>query len=321
MASRPHLVIDGALLAARAAAADDIIFYIGLEHRAADAALRRALAERSADIRGRVRIVDAPAGYVSGEESAAVHYVDAGDARPTTTPPRPYERGVRGRPTLVQNVESLALAALIARRGHDWYRGLGLGQAQGIGLISVSGAVNHAGVQEIELGSTLAEVAAAAGGLRGDVESVLLGGYFGGWGAVDQQWSLPLDPGPMRARGLAFGCGVVHFLKPETCGVEATSRIMSYLASQSARQCGPCVFGLAAIADATRRLALKSPKADDLQRITRWSGQLAGRGACRHPDGAVGLLRSALSLFAEDFAGHQRRRCRRIPALLQVAVA
>ena len=130
MASRPHLVIDGALLAARAAAADDIIFYIGLEHRAADAALRRALAERSADIRGRVRIVDAPAGYVSGEESAAVHFVDAGDARPTPTPPRPFERGVRGRPTLVQNVESLALAALIARRGHDWYRGLGLGQAQ-----------------------------------------------------------------------------------------------------------------------------------------------------------------------------------------------
>src|SRR5438445_7478090 len=144
MASRPHLVIDGALLAARAAGAADISFYIGTEHRAADAALRHALAERSTDVRGRARIVQAPAGYVSGEESAAVHFVDAGDARPVTTPPRPFERGVGGRPTLVQNVESLALAALIARRGQAWYQGLG--RARGIGLLTVSGAVNRAAV-------------------------------------------------------------------------------------------------------------------------------------------------------------------------------
>jgi NADH:ubiquinone oxidoreductase subunit F (NADH-binding) len=320
MAARPHLVIDGALLAARAVSADDIIIYIGVEHRAADAAIRAALAERPADVRGRVRIVQAPVGYVAGEESAAVHFVDTGDARPTTTPPRPFERGVRGRPTLVQNVESLALAALIARRGQAWYGGLGQGQARGMGLITVSGAVNHAAVQEIELGSSLAEVAAAAGGLRGDVQAVLLGGYFGNWASVDEQWGLPLEPRSMRARGLAFGCGVVHFLHAQTCGVEATARIMAYLASQSARQCGPCLFGLGAIAEATRRLAARSPQADDLERLRRWSGQLAGRGACRHPDGAVGLLRSALSVFADDYAAHQRRRCVTIePARVAVA--
>jgi NADH:ubiquinone oxidoreductase subunit F (NADH-binding) len=320
MAARPHLVIDGALLAARAVAADDVILYIGVEHRAAEAAVRRALAERPADVRGRVRIVQAPVGYVAGEESAAVHFIDAGDARPTTTPPRPFERGVRGRPTLVQNVESLALAALIARRGHAWYRGLGHAQARGIGLITVSGAVNRAGVQEIELGSSLAEVAAGAGGLRSDVQAVLLGGYFGGWVDVDEQWRMPLDPQSMRAQGLAFGCGVIHFLPARTCGVEATSRIMAYLASQSARQCGPCLFGLSAISDASRRLAARSPQADDLARLDRWSGQLAGRGGCRHPDGAVGLLRSALEIFADDFAAHQHRRCLVIePAKVAVA--
>jgi NADH:ubiquinone oxidoreductase subunit F (NADH-binding) len=320
MAARPHLVIDGALLAARAVNADDIIIYIGAEHRAADVAIRAGLAERPADVRGRVRVVQAPVGYVAGEESAAVHFVDTGDARPTTTPPRPFERGVRGRPTLVQNVESLALAALIARRGQAWYGGLGQGQAIGMGLITVSGAVNHAAVQEIELGSSLAEAAAAAGGLRGDVQAVLLGGYFGNWATVDEQWGLPLEPRSMRARGLAFGCGVVHFLHAQTCGVEATARIMAYLASQSARQCGPCLFGLGAIAEATRRLAARSPQADDLERLRRWSGQLAGRGACRHPDGAVGLLRSALSVFADDYAAHQRRRCVTIePARVAVA--
>ncbi len=319
MAARPHLVIDGALLAAGAVGADDIIFYIGTEHRAADAAIRHALAERASEIRGRIRILTAPAGYVSGEESAAVHFVNAGDARPTTTPPRPFDRGVGGRPTLVQNVESLALAALIARRGHDWL--IDHGREGGIGLITVSGAVKHAGVQEIHFGSTLSDVASAAGGLRGDAQAVLLGGYFGGWGEVGEQWGLPLDPRSMRARGLSLGCGVVHFLAPESCGVEATARIMAYLASQSARQCGPCVFGLSAIAAATQRLATRSPQADDLDRIDRWSGQLMGRGACHHPDGAVGLLRSALELFADDFAEHQRRRCLTVSMPKRVAVA
>jgi NADH:ubiquinone oxidoreductase subunit F (NADH-binding) len=250
-----------------------------------------------------------------------VHFVNAGDARPTTTPPRPFERGVGGRPTLVQNVESLALAAIIARRGHAWYQGLGQGRARGIGLLTISGAVNHAGVSEVELGSTLGDVAAAAGGLRGEVQAVLLGGYFGSWADAEEEWGLPLDAPSMRARGLALGCGVVHFLPVQTCGVEATARIMTYLASQSARQCGPCVFGLAAIAGATRRLAARSPEAKDLERIVRWSGELTGRGACRHPDGAVALLQSALQVFADDFAAHQHRQCLTISAPARVAVA
>ena len=319
MAARPHLVIDGALLGARAVGADDIIFYIGIEHPAADAAIRHALAERSADIRGRAQIVSAPAGYVSGEESAAVHFVNAGDARPTMTPPRPFDRGVAGRPTLVQNVESLALAALIARRGHGWYKDTG--RASGIGLLTASGAVRHPGVQEIGFGSTLGDVVAADGGLRGDSHAVLLGGYFGGWADVEEQWGLPLEPRSMRSRGLVFGCGVVHFLAADSCGVEATARVLAYLTSQSARQCGPCVFGLSAIAAATQRLATRSPQADDLDRIVRWGGQLVGRGACHHPDGAAGLLRSALDLFADDFAQHQRRRCVTVSRPERVAVA
>jgi NADH:ubiquinone oxidoreductase subunit F (NADH-binding) len=125
----------------------------------------------------------------------------------------------------------------------------------------------------------------------------------------------------MRARGLAIGCGVVHFLAADNCGVEATGRIVAYLASQSARQCGPCVVGLSAIAAATQRLAARSPQVGDLDRIVRWSGQLAGRGACHHPDGAVVLLRSAMQLFADDFAEHQRRRCLPVSSPQRVAVA
>ena len=298
MTTRPDLVIDGAVLAADAVGAPDIIFYVGAEHRAAQAALRQALDQRSRQLKARVRLVSAPAGYVTGEESAAVHFINAGDARPTTTPPRVYERGVDGRPTLVQNVESLAMAALIAR-----------GVETRTALVTVSGAIRKSVVQEIDLGWTLGDVAARAGGLSRPPQAVLLGGYFGAWAPIDEVWALPVEPQSLRARGLTFGCGVVHLLAEDACGVDATARIVRYLASQSARQCGPCVFGLHAIGECIGRLAARSPHVSDLDRLKRWTGQLAGRGGCKHPDGAAGLLHSALTVFADDFVAHQGRRC------------
>ena len=313
MAARPHLVLDGAELAAEAVGADRIILYVGSQHAAALATMGRAAGERAAVERsGRasipIEIVAAPHTYIAGEESAAVHYINQGDARPTTTPPRPFERGVGGRPTLVQNVETLAHVALIARNGADWYRQLGLGATRGSAVVTVGGAVSHAGVTEIALGTSIRDLAVSAGAADG-IGAVLLGGYFGGWLRAHEAWDLPLDPVMLRSAGSAFGCGVVHFLPPDACGVRATARILDYMAGQSAAQCGPCVFGLRAIADATSRLASPGGAGgDDLERLVRWSGQLAGRGACKHPDGAVGLLRSSLRVFADEFTRHERAR-------------
>jgi len=298
MTERPDLVIDGALLAADAVRAREIIFYVGREHRPAINAMRLALQGRGERALRNARLVEAPTAYISGEESAAVHFINAGDARPTTTPPRPFERGVDGRPTLVQNIESLAMAGLIAR-----------GVDSRTALVTISGSVQRAGVAEIPLDASLAQAADAAGGLRRDAQAVLIGGYFGRWAAINDVWPYTLEPASLRARGLTFGCGVIYFLAADNCGVEATARIMTYLASQSARQCGPCVFGLGAIAAATRRLADRSAQPEDLDRLQRWSSQLAGRGACKHPDGAAGLLASALGVFVDDFTAHQHRRC------------
>jgi NADH:ubiquinone oxidoreductase subunit F (NADH-binding) len=310
MAARPHLVLDGVLLAADAVGADRAVVFVGVEHRAAGAALRRAAAERHAELGRRVTIVEAPTGYVSGEETAAVRYLNEGVARPSSTPPRPFERGVGGRATLVQNVESLAAAALIARRGDGWYRSAGRDRTPGRALVTVSGSASSRGVQEIELGTTVGELAIASGGLERSPQAVLLGGYFGAWATIQEAWQLPLDPARMRAAGLAFGCGVIAFLPSHVCGVAASARIVSSMAEASAGQCGPCVFGLRAIAEATDRLARGAGEADDLPRLARWSSQLPGRGACRHPDGAAGFLQSALRVFADEFRLHQdHRRC------------
>jgi NADH:ubiquinone oxidoreductase subunit F (NADH-binding) len=304
MASRPHLVVDGAILAAEAVGAEEIVFYIGEEHHAAVVAMRRAIDARRDEIRRPVRVETAPIGYVAGEATAAVNYINSGDARPTTTPPRVSERGVGGRPTLVQNVESLAYAALIARFGDRWYRSAGRFESRGTALITVTGAARDQGVREIELGTTIGEIAAECGAESALTQAVVLGGYFGTWASVGDVWHLPLDPVVMRSRDLTFGCGIVGLLPTDVCGVSATAGIMAFMAKESAGQCGPCLYGLRALADATARVANGDPDANELVHIRRWTSQTGGRGACHHPDGAVQLMASALDVFGDEFRHH-----------------
>lgn len=298
MAARPHLVLDGAFLAASTVGADQVILYVGEQHGAAHAAIGGALRERSPAERRTARVVAAPARYVAGEESAAVHFVNGGPAVPTAVPPRPYERGVDGRRTLVQNVESLAHVALIARFGDEWYR------SAGTQLVTVRGAVATAGVLEVEHGTCAGDAIGAAGADAAGVRAVLLGGYFGSWHSVDEAWQLPLDAAALQAGGLSLGCGVVAALASRSCGVCETAKILRYLAGESAAQCGPCYFGLGALADACGRLTKPGGSVADLDRLLRWTYQVRGRGACQHPDGAVTMLQSAMRVFADEFRRH-----------------
>lgn len=310
MAHRPHLVLDGAILAAEAIGADEIVIYVGEEHGAAAEGMARAISERRGTLTHPTRLVRAPISYVAGEASAVVHYISSGDARPTTTPPRVSERGVAGRPTLVQNVESLAYAALVARFGERWYRSPGRLESRGTALITVSGAVREGGVREIEIGTSVGEIAADVGVQVAGIQAVVLGGYFGTWAAVADVWNLPLDPAEMRSRDLTFGCGIVGFLPTHVCGVVSTAEIMAFMAKESAGQCGPCRFGLKAIGDATKRVATGQAGGEELHDIERWASQIAGRGACHHPDGAVQLMTSALNVFGDEFVHHARTgRC------------
>jgi NADH:ubiquinone oxidoreductase subunit F (NADH-binding) len=318
METRPHLVLDGAEVAARVLDAGEVVLYIGADHTASVQAMRQALAERSADEQRRTRTVSAPVRYVSGEESAAVHFVNDGVALPTTIPPRPFEAGVGGRPTLVQNVETLAHIALIARFGGEWHRGLGRRPAAGTALITVNGAVPSTTVIEVAQGTTIAEAVDIAGGLIGEARAVLLGGYFGTWLNAADAWGVPLDDVILKAHGLSLGCGVIGVLPHDACGVVTSSRVLSYLGHESARQCGPCTFGLRAIAAATARIASMAASMDDLLHIQRWAGMLPGRGACHHPDGAAGFLQSALRVFTEEFELHTAQRSCSVSATLAV---
>lgn len=308
LARAPHLVLDGIALAAEAVSAEHAYLCV---HRSGQAeALTAAVAERAGRDPLPVTVTVAPDRYVASEGSALVHFLNGGPAVPLFTPPHPFERGVRGRPTLVSNVETLANVALISRYGAGWFRSLGVPAAPGSALVTVSGAVPRPGVYEIALGTPLRDVLALAGTPGEDsVQAVLAGGYFGSWLPGRLAFDVPASPAGLRAAGASFGAGVLLVLPPGGCGLAETARVVRYLAGQSAAQCGPCLHGLPEIAAALDRAAHGRVSGRTQRELQELFGFVGGRGACHLPDGVVRLAASALRVFAEDVRRHQRGPC------------
>lgn len=304
--STPHLVLDGAALAAGAVGAREALVCVPEDNDAALRSVAAAIGERPRETRSaaRLRLRPVPHRFIAGEESALVNHLNGGPIKPTLVPPRPFERGVDRRPTLVSNVETLAHLALIARHGGDWFRALGTAAQPGSALITLSGAVARAGVYEIALGMRLVDVVETAGGLTEPVAGVLVGGYFGSWIAPGELSAITFDDLGLSRFGAALGAGAFFLLPATACGVSETARVIAYLARESAGQCGPCTHGLAAIADAWWRVAAGRGNGRDTARVARWCAQVRGRGACHHPDGAVRFLASALTAFAEEVDLH-----------------
>jgi len=290
MTTRPHLVLDGAFIAARVLRARRVILYIGERHSAARDSMLRALGQRSEPERNIVTFAAAPARYVAGAEAAVIHFLNDGVATPVNIPPYPFEGGVEDAPTLVQNVETLALVAILARTG----------EAPNGALITLVGGVTRPGVLEVESHTTITEAINRSGGLTEAARAVLVGGYFGSWMRPDDAWAMRLDPSVSR-----LGCGVIGVLPSSRCPVCEVAAIMRYLAAESSAQCGPCFFGLRALADACTRIAGQGSNPEVLQRLQRWSAEVRGRGACKHPDGAVMFFSSAIQVFGDEFASHR----------------
>jgi NADH:ubiquinone oxidoreductase subunit F (NADH-binding) len=307
----PHLVLDGAAAAAAAVGARRIVIAVGRGATGAHAGVAAAIAERErTSERARFELVDAPERFVAGEETALVQWLNGGPAKPAFVPPRPFERGVSGRPTLVQNVETLANIALIARYGAAWYREAGTAAEPGSMLVTLAGAVGRPGITELEAGTPMSDVLERCDGLSGHPQALLVGGYFGTWVPAAAAFDATLSDAGLQPYGAALGARSIAVLPRTRCGLVETARVADYLARESAGQCGPCVFGLRAIADALFSLARCDGDASgSVTRLRRLAPQVTGRGACAHPNGATRLVESALTVFADEVAHHLAGHC------------
>jgi NADH:ubiquinone oxidoreductase subunit F (NADH-binding) len=302
----PHLVLDGLSLAAAALEASQAVMYVpGRLARDVEAAVdaRRHLGLDPVAI----QVIAAPDRFIAGQESSVVSILNGRrEALPSFIGVEPIRvRGVNNRPTLVQNVETLAHVALIARFGPAWYRGLGTEQSPGTMLVTVTGRWPAPLVMEAPLGIPLRDVLDLSPAEAENYLGALLGGYGGGWITMSTLMGLPLTEPAARQANSSLGAGVIALLPRTVCPLAETARVVRYMNEQAAGQCGPCIHGLAGLAEMTQALAFRPVAIPGGTRsILDVCDLVDGRGACRHPDGVTRFVRSALRVFKGEVAAH-----------------
>lgn len=308
MVLAPHLVLDGLQLAAEDVGAQRVYVYAS---GAAATAVRTAVAQRTRVGRDQfpVEVIESAERFLAGEESAVVAALNNRPAIPRDKARRVTEFGVGGLPTLVHNVETLAQLALVARNGAEWFRELGTIEEPGTFLATLSGAVARPGVFETPYGTTIGDLVTLAGGATERLSAVLVGGFHGAWIPGAAAVGLPMTRAALAPWGAAPGAGVLVALPESSCGVTRTGSILAYLAAESAGQCGPCRFGLPAMASTWDELVACSGDPALPARVRRLASLVEGRGACHHPDGTARMVRSALHVFSAEIVNHLRGYC------------
>jgi NADH:ubiquinone oxidoreductase subunit F (NADH-binding) len=306
---RPHLVLDGLRTAAQAVQADDLYVYVS-DESAQDAVVAALHELQAAGVGGleTARVVRVDPAYVAGEETAVIRAVDGDVAKPLPKPPRPYEKGVGGRPTLVANVESLARLGLAVRDD--------VAELAGSTALATIVCGATAELREVPLGSTVAEVLALVRPADAPPPvALLLGGFAGGvWGpdALDAR----ISHDGLRARGALLGCASIIALDDSDCVVAAVADVVSYLNTSSSGQCGSCVRGTQVLARHLISLARGTGTEDDLEQLRRRAEALPGRGNCGLPDAAAVATRTLLDNFPTEVRAHLDAPCPTCQALV-----
>jgi NADH:ubiquinone oxidoreductase subunit F (NADH-binding) len=214
------------------------------------------------------------------------------------------QRGPSGRPTLVNNAETVAQVAMLVRSGPAAWRAAGTPSSPGPQLVTLAGGIAQPGPVLEVVGTATMGMVLRATGLEYPPAAVLVGGYAGTWIRGHEAWNCWLDRDELGRLGASPGCGLIGVLPHGYCGLAETARLVEFLAGETAGQCGPCVRGLPDLAEACRSLADGTLRRRGLRRLLSLAGVVDGGGACSHPDGVVRLIRSALVAFADDVTRH-----------------
>ncbi|MGV9270582.1 NADH-ubiquinone oxidoreductase-F iron-sulfur binding region domain-containing protein [Kitasatospora sp. NPDC003701] len=290
----PHLVLDGALLAATALGSEQVV--LGVTRADVEQSLRRALTERRTT-KPAVTVTRLPERFVSGEGSALARGIGSGIALPRGGGVRTSDSGVGGMPTLLSNAETYAHLAVAARLGALPYREVGLPTEPGTVLLTLAGSQ----VVEAPTGVPLVQLLAMFGLDVG--QGVLVGGYHGTWLPPAAAALAVVSRQSFQSLGGTLGAGAILPLPDTTCPLGEALRVARWMADETAGQCGPCYLGLPALVKALEEVVKGGgPAALDALEIRMKA--VIGRGACSHPDAASRFVASALQVFDQDLQLH-----------------
>lgn len=288
---RPHMIIDGLLTVRDLIGASRLVVWVHEEEHATQLSLEQALGERAAAGHAvSIDILTMPNRYTSGENSSVIAGVRGERIAPRFRLDKARPWGAGEPAILAHNSETLARIAAVRHHGPD---------AASHHLLTIVGSGRRT-VREVhsrdKYRTALPEVSGNP--------PVLFGGYGASWLPWDTVQHLTCDPAELRASGLGFGAGIIAALPDDRCPIVETGRVLTWMASQSARQCGPCLHGLHDVAERWQGLARSACSAEEFHVLLSRMDLIPGRGGCAHPDGTIRLARSALTLFAEEVDRH-----------------
>src|ERR1700728_831420 len=300
MIRSPYLILSGAALVAEAIGADEIVVGVA-GHELANRSMEPPIAAERG-LRRMVRVVQQPDRFISGESGALVRGVNGKRPIPPGRKVLASDSGVDDLPTLLSNASTFAQLAVLALLGAERFAAVGTAEEPGTVLLSVGGSAGQPAVVGVPTGippGTGLDLCLAPAG-----DGVLVGGYHGMWLPAETAYAVPVSRAGLAAVGGTLGSGIVLPLGDGTCPLGEVSRVASYLAGESAGQCGPCKLGLPSIARALAAIVDGSGGIEALDLARRAATTVNGRGACSHPDGTTRFVLSALEVFTEDLAAH-----------------
>ena len=297
---RPHLMLEGMAIAAKVAGADTAYIYIRGEYQEAKQSVERALAEAAPHLDWlTVHVVEGHGAYICGEETALLEAIEGKRGMPRLKPPFPTQVGLFGKPTLMNNVETLACVPSIVHRGGDWFRSQGRTEA-GTKLFSISGHVQHPGVYELPLGVTLDELVEAAGGYVGTPIAFSPGGASAGFLPIAHR-TTPLDFGSLKQAGSMMGSSGLVVLNDTVPMTHAALWGLVFFEDESCGQCTPCRVGCRVQRQALERFIAGDRDALDHSPEVAWEmeeGSICGLGQV-----ASWPLTTAMKHFPGEFGG------------------
>ncbi|HEX3204484.1 MAG TPA: NADH-quinone oxidoreductase subunit NuoF [Nitrospiraceae bacterium] len=320
----PHQLIEGCLIASRTAQAKASFIYVNHEYEEERENLKKALAQ--AKERGFVgknilgtgidielQVFEGHGSYVAGEETAMLESMQGRPAMPRQKPPfYPTDYGLYGKPTLVNNVETLCNIPRILHKGAAWFTQVGTEKCPGTMMFSLSGAIKRPGVYEMPMGVTVRELIEQCGGgvaAGRKIKAVFPGGPAFSMVTADQL-DLPMDFDSLKKAGTGLGSAGVIVVDDATCMVRQTLKFSNFFKGESCGQCPPCRMGTINLATLMTKIEAGEGTQKDLDSLLQLCGFVKGTGYCTLVTGAAVLVQSSLKLFRHEFEEHIRlQRC------------